>query len=72
MTKVYSARRVGQILGLPHLEVIRRIRRGDIRAKKLDWNWIITEGAVEEARQSEWYQRRIEKLARQSTTQATT
>jgi hypothetical protein len=69
MAKYYSARKAGVILGLPHLEVIRRIRKGDIRAQKLDWNWIVTEDAIEEARQSDWYQRR---LARQATDQPAT
>lgn len=62
MSKVYSARKTGEILGIPHLEVIRRIRRGDIKAKKLDWNWIVTEEAIEEAKQSEWYTRRLARL----------
>jgi len=59
MAKIYSARMVGEMLGLPHQEVIRRIRRNDIRARKLDWNWVITDDAVEEAKQSDWYQRRL-------------
>lgn len=58
MAKFYSARKAGIELGIPHLEVIRRIRKGDIQAKKLDWNWIITEEAIEEAKQSDWYLRR--------------
>ena len=58
MSKVYSARKAGVELGIPHLEVIRRIRKGDIKATKLDWTWIITEEAVEEARQADWYKKR--------------
>lgn len=56
--KVYSARQAGEKLGLPHLEVIRRIHRGDIEAKKLDWNWIITEEAIQKVQESEWYLRK--------------
>lgn len=66
MTKLYSPREVGEILGLPHLEVIRRIRRGDISAAKIGkngWNWIIQEDAIDTARESDWYKRR---LARQN------
>lgn len=65
MAKIFTARRTGELLGLPHLEVIRRLRRGDIRGQKLGWNWIITEDAIEEAKQSDWYQRRLAKLAAQ-------
>ena len=61
MAKIYSARKAGVMLGIPHLEVIRRIHKGDIKARKLDWNWLITEEAIEEAKQSEWYKRRIER-----------
>lgn len=61
MPKLYSARKVGEELNLPHHEVIRRIRRGDIEAEKLDWNWIITEKAVAKARKSDWYQRHLAK-----------
>lgn len=56
--KVYSARQAGRKLGIPHLEVIRRLNRGDIDGQKLDWNWIITEEAIEKAKQSDWWQRR--------------
>ena len=61
MPKVYSARKAGLELGIPHLEVIRRIRKGDIRAQKLDWNWIITAEAIEEVRQADWYKKRQER-----------
>lgn len=57
MAKVVSARRAGEMLRLPHREVIRRIRKGDIKAQKLDWNWLVPLESIEEAKQSEWYQR---------------
>jgi hypothetical protein len=57
MAKVVSARRAGEILGLPHREVIRRIRKGDIKARKLDWNWIVDLEDIEEAKNSDWYAR---------------
>lgn len=63
MAKLYTPKMVGEELDLPHLEVIRRLRKGDIEGKKLGWNWVIEEAAVEKARNSEWYQKR---LARQS------
>lgn len=53
----YSARQVGQLLGLKHQEVIRRIRRKEIKAKKVGWFWIISEAAVEEAKKAPWYKR---------------
>lgn len=63
MTKIFTPRQVGEELDLPHLEVIRRIRRGDIKAQKLGWNWVIEEDAVEAARKSDWYQRRLARHA---------
>lgn len=65
MARIYSARQAGEVLDLPHLEVIRRIRRGDIEAKKLGWNWVIEEAALEKAKNSDWYKNH---LARKSTT----
>jgi len=64
MAKLFTARQVGDALGLPHLEIIRRIRRGDIEAKKLGWNWVIEEEAVNAAKESDWFKRH---LARQTT-----
>jgi hypothetical protein len=55
--KLYSAKGVARELGIPHHEVIRRIRRGEIRARKLDWNWIITGSGLAAARKSNWYLR---------------
>jgi hypothetical protein len=57
MAKVYTAKRAGEILGLPHLEVIRRIRKGQIRASKFGWNWTVSEEAIEEVKMTSWYQR---------------
>lgn len=59
MSRIYSARKAGKILGLSHLEVIRRLNRHEIRGTKLDWNWVITAEAIEEAKQADWYKRRI-------------
>jgi hypothetical protein len=61
--ELYSAKGIARELGIPHHEVIRRIRRGEIKARKLDWNWIITGGGLAQARRSQWYQRH---LARQN------
>ena len=63
MAKLYSARQVGEELDLEHLEVIRRIRRGDIEAKKLGWNWVISSEAVETARSSDWYNKLMARRA---------
>jgi len=59
MAKVYSARKARVALGIPHLEVIRRIRKGDMNGQKLDWNYIITEEDIEDARQRDWYKKRM-------------
>jgi hypothetical protein len=55
--KVLTAREVGIRMDLPHTEVIRRIRRGDIEASKLGWFWIVEEGDMVTAMQSDWYLR---------------
>lgn len=57
--KVYTAKQVGLKLGLPHVEVIRRIRRGDIEGEKMGWFWIIRENALEAAQNSDWYKKRL-------------
>jgi hypothetical protein len=67
MAKLFSARQAGEELDLEHLEVIRRIRRGDIEAKKLGWNWVITEAAIEAARSSAWF---VKLQARRASTSA--
>jgi len=59
VAKIYSARQAGDQLGLPHLEVIRRLRRGDIEGRKLGWNWVITEEAVDNARTTDWYRKHL-------------
>lgn len=52
------------MLGLSHHEMIRRIRRGQIKATKPDggWNYMITQEAIEEAKNSSWYKARIARL----------
>lgn len=67
MAKIYSARGAGEKLGIPHLEVIRRIHKGDIRAQKLGWNWVVREDAIEEAKGSDWYKRRIQRQGSNNT-----
>jgi len=59
LAKIYTARQVGDLLEIPHLEVIRRIRRNDIEGKKLGWNWVITDEAVEKAKKADWYNRHL-------------
>ena len=54
-TTVVSAREAGDRLGLEHTEVIRRIRKGDIEARKLGWVWIINTREVEAVRTKDWY-----------------
>lgn len=55
--KVLTAKEVGIRMNLPHTEVIRRIRRGDIEASKLGWFWIVAEEDMNAAMRSDWYQR---------------
>ena len=52
-----TARKVGEQLDLTHVEVIRRLRRGDIEGKKWGWNWAISSEEVELVKRKPWYQR---------------
>lgn len=57
MAKYLTAPQTAAELSLSHLEVIRRIRRGDIQAKKLGWNWIIPSEELDRVRELDWYKR---------------
>jgi hypothetical protein len=60
MSKLLSPRQAGERMNLPHREVIRRIRKGDLKATKIGddgWNWILKEEWVKEAMQSDWYKK---------------
>lgn len=68
MAEITSARGAGELLDLEHLEVIRRIRRGDIVARKMGWNWIIDLEEVEKVRTKDWYTRLMAKRRREALT----
>jgi hypothetical protein len=55
--KFYSAREAGQELGMRHLEVIRRIRKGQINADRMGWFYIITGEELARIKDQEWYKR---------------
>ncbi|HUV13118.1 MAG TPA: hypothetical protein VMY18_05710 [Acidobacteriota bacterium] len=57
MATILTARETGERLDLEHLEVIRRIRKGDIKASKLGWNWVVEESEVTRVKDSDWYKR---------------
>ncbi len=57
MATYLTARQTGEELGIGHLEVIRRIRRGDIRAKKFGWNWAVPRDEIDRVREADWYRR---------------
>lgn len=58
MTKYITAREAAEMLGLPHREIIRRIRRKDIKAVKWGgWSWAVELESVEAAKTSDWYLR---------------
>lgn len=46
MSTFYSPREVAKKTGLSYMQVMRRIRSGQIEAKKIDWNWIIPEAEI--------------------------
>jgi len=55
MARYVTASETGERLNLEHKEVIRRIRKGDIEARKMGWNWIIEESEVERVKAKPWY-----------------
>jgi hypothetical protein len=60
MARYTTASDTAERLGLEHKEVIRRIRKGDIVARKLGWNWIIEEGEVDAVLEKPWYKKLME------------
>jgi len=60
-----TLRQVGEDLGMDHLEVNRRVRKGQIEAYKQGWIWLVPKEAVEKARKSDWYQRRLARRQRE-------
>lgn len=64
----YTAREAGELLDLEHLEVIRRIRRGEISAQKKGWFWLITEAEVKAVKHRDWYKHLMALRARRSQT----
>lgn len=67
LATVVTAREAGERLNLEHLEVIRRIRRGDIQAKKFGWNWTIEVDEITRVRETDWYQKLMARRAREAT-----
>ena len=63
-----TAREAGESLGLDHLEVIRRIRRGEIEAKKKGWFWLIKSEEVDAVKRKPWYTNLMELRARRNQT----
>lgn len=57
MSKLFSARQAGELLGMPHREVIRRINRQQIKATKVGWNWMLKEEWINEVMEADWYKR---------------
>lgn len=44
-------------LDIDQREVVRRIRRGEIKAKKWGWSWAIVETEIDRVKSTDWYQR---------------
>jgi hypothetical protein len=63
MATILSARQAGEQLDLEHTEVIRRIRNGDIVAKKMGWNWVVQMVEVEAVRDKDWYKKLMARRA---------
>lgn len=62
-----TAREAGEALDLEHIEVIRRIRRGQIRATKLGgWFWIIRSEEVQKVKKKPWYKHLMQLRARRA------
>lgn len=63
-----TAREVGDALGLEHIEVIRRIRRGEIEATKKGWFWLVRKEEVDAVKEKPWYRNLMELRARRKQT----
>ena len=63
MATVMSARQAGDRLNLDHHEVIRRIRKGQIKAQKMGWSWLLQETDVEAVREMDWYKNVMKRRA---------
>lgn len=57
MVELLNTRAIAERLDMPQLEVIRRIRKGDIVAQKFGWIWVAEPQEVEKVLDSEWYKR---------------
>lgn len=57
MSNVLTARELGEAVGLKHIEVIRRIRKGQIRAEKMGWVYVIDREEIERVKTADWYTR---------------
>ena len=58
-----SVSELAELLGVPKLEINRRIRLGDIKAYKIGWFWVIDAPEVDSIRESEWYKKYTKKHA---------
>ena len=67
MPSKLSAREFADQTDLDHLEVIRRIHKGDIKAKKWGWNWVIPITEVEAVKARDWYKRVMARRQRNQT-----
>jgi len=52
-----TVREAAEELGLTHLEVNRRIHKGQIQARKVGWVWILNRKDVLAVKKAEWYKR---------------
>lgn len=59
----YAVSEVAAHLGMKHLEVTRRINRGDIVAHKVGWFWVVKGQAILDAKRTPWYRKRLKKNA---------
>ena len=55
--EMLNTRAVAELLDLPKMEVVRRIRKGDIKATKWGWNWAVEAAEVDRVKKSEWYKK---------------
>ena len=56
--KDYSASEAAEWMSMRHLEVIRRLRKGDIEGRKVGWFWVISGAAIAKAMKADWYKSR--------------
>jgi hypothetical protein len=61
-----NTKEAARLLELDQREVVRRIRRGDIKASKWGWSWAIEQNEIDRVKTTDWYQRFLARYGNQA------